>query len=112
MCPQKKKPKIGMTMSMALRSQRNVIVVKMSSTLKCFKCGIDKPLEKYKDNNRKYQIKDNQGKCIVCKLCSLQDALNTLSVVRYDYEENKFIVTAFQNKCEVVEFFDKEGGEF
>ena len=93
---------------------KNVTVVKMMmmETLKCFKCHIEKPLEKFKDNYRKYQLKSNKGKCIVCKLCSLQDALNTLSVVRYDYEENKFIVTAFQNKCEVVEFFDKEGGEF
>jgi hypothetical protein len=99
-------------MNMVFKNQKNVNVVKMSSTLKCFKCGIDKPLEKYKDNNRKYQIKGNQGKCIVCKLCSLQNTLNTLSVVRYDYEENKFVVIPFQNKCEVVEFFDKEGGEF
>lgn len=81
-------------------------------TLRCFKCNIEKPLEKFKDNNRKYQLKSSKGKCIVCKLCSFQEALNTLSVVRYDYEGDNFKVITFENKCDIVDFFDKEGGEF
>lgn len=81
-------------------------------TLRCFNCGIEKPLGKFKDNNRKYQLKSSKGKCIVCKLCSFQEALNTLSVVRYDYEDDNFKVITFENKCDIVDFFDKEGGEF
>ena len=80
-------------------------------TLKCFKCHIEKPLSKFKDNNRKYQLKSSKGKCIVCKLCSLQEALEVLSVVRYDYEEKKFVSIKFETQCEALEFFQKEGGE-
>jgi hypothetical protein len=80
-------------------------------TLKCFKCHIEKPLVKFKNNNRKYQLKAYKGKCIVCKLCSLQEALNTLSIVRYDYEDNKFKCTYFENQCDVLNFFQNEDGE-
>jgi hypothetical protein len=80
-------------------------------TLRCFQCGIDKPLEKYKDNNRKYQIKSYKGKCMVCKACSFHNALESLSVVRFDFEENKFKIINFNNKYEVLDFYDNEGGE-
>lgn len=80
-------------------------------TLKCFSCQITKPLDKFKDNNRKYQLKSSKGKCIVCKLCSFTKALETLSVVRYDYTEGKFVMISFNNQHEVVDFFDKEGGK-
>lgn len=81
-------------------------------TLRCFNCGVEKPLKKFKDNTRKYQIKSAKGKCIVCKACSFHKALSTLSVVRYNFEENIFKVITFENKCDIVDFFDKEGGEF
>lgn len=96
---------------MGLRSQRNVIVVKMSSTLKCFQCGVDKPLEKYKDNTRKYKISSYKGKCMVCKACSFHTALDKLSIVRFDFEENKFKLIKFNNKYEVLDFYETEGGE-
>lgn len=72
---------------------------------------MDKPLEKYKDNNRKYQIKSYKGKCMVCKACSFHNALESLSVVRFDFEENRFRVINFSNKYEVLDFYDNEGGE-
>jgi hypothetical protein len=92
---------------------KNVTVVKMMmmETLKCFNCHIDKPLEKYKDNKRNYQIKSAKGKCIVCKACSFHEALKTLSVVRYDFEEKNFKVIHFKNQYEVLDFFENEGGE-
>jgi hypothetical protein len=91
---------------------RFVTAVKMKmETLKCFQCGVDKPLEKYKDNTRKYQIKSYKGKCMVCKACSFHNALDKLSVVRFDFEENKFKVINFNNKYEVLDFYDNEGGE-
>jgi hypothetical protein len=84
----------------------------MSETLKCFRCKIEKPLNKYKDNNRHYQIKSNKGKCMVCKLCSFQKALNELSVIRYNFEEKRFDIIEFKDYAEVAEFFKNEGGEF
>ncbi len=92
---------------------KNVTVVKKMKmeTLRCFECGVDKPLKKFKDNTRKYQIKSAKGKCIVCKACSFHKALKTLSVVRYDFEEKNFKVIKFNNQYEVLDFFDKEGGE-
>ena len=96
------------------KSQKNVTVVKMMmmETLKCFTCKIDKPLEKFADNRRTYQTKSSKGKCLVCKLCSFQDALNTLGVVRFDFIDNAFKVIKFNSKHEVVDFFETEGGEF
>ena len=93
---------------------KHVTVVKkiMMETLKCFECNIEKPLVKFADNKRVYQTKSSKGKCIVCKLCSFQKALEILSVVRFNYTDNKFEVIKFENQCEVVEFFQKEGGEF
>jgi hypothetical protein len=92
---------------------KNVTVVKMMmmETLRCFNCGIEKPLEKFKDNKRKYQVKSAKGKCIVCKACSFHKALNTLSVVRYNFEENNFKVIHFKDKYEVLDFYETEGGE-
>lgn len=92
---------------------KNVTVAKMMKmeTLKCFNCGIEKPLEKFKDNKRTYQIKSSKGKCIVCKACSFHKALKTLSVVRYDFEEKKFKVIYFKNQHEVLDFYEIEGGE-
>ena len=98
-------------MNMVFKNQKNVNVVKMNSTLKCFQCGVDKPLEKYKDNTRHYQIKSYKGKCIVCKACSFHTALDKLSIVRYDFEENKFKLIKFNNKYEVLDFYDNEGGD-
>ncbi len=81
-------------------------------TLKCFRCKIEKPLEKYAPNRRKYQIKSSKGRCIICKKCALHDALVTLKVVRYDYEENCFKVISFKDPNEVMEFFNNEEGEY
>jgi predicted metal-binding protein len=63
---------------------------------------VDKPLEKYKDNTRKYQIKSYKGKCMVCKACSFHNALDKLSIVRFDFEENKFKLIKFNNKYEFI----------
>jgi hypothetical protein len=84
----------------------------MMETLRCFTCKLDKPLNKYKNNNRHYQIKAYKGKCVVCKLCSFQKALNDLSVVRYNFEEKGFNIIKFNDYAEVAEFFRLEGGEF
>ena len=91
---------------------KNVTAVKMKmETLRCFNCGVEKPLEKFKDNTRKYQIKSAKGKCIVCKASSFHKALSTLSVVRYDFKENNFKVIHFKDKYEVLDFYENEGGE-
>lgn len=89
-----------------------MMMMMMSETLKCFTCKIEKPLEKYKPNKRKYQTKAYKGMCMVCKKCSLHKALVELQVVRYDYEENKFIIINFKDANEVMEFFNKEEGEY
>lgn len=84
----------------------------MMKTLNCFSCRIDKPLTKYKDNNREYKVKWYKGKCMVCKLCDFQRTLNSLKATRYNFEDKKFYNIEFKDYAQVAEFFKNEGGEF
>ncbi|MEX0595166.1 MAG: hypothetical protein WD512_01620, partial [Candidatus Paceibacterota bacterium] len=64
----------------------------------------------YAPNKRAYQVKANKGMCIICKSCSLIKALETMSVVRYDYEDSKFKIITFKDANEVLELYNKEEG--
>ncbi len=81
-------------------------------SLRCFECKIEKPLEKFAPNKRKYQVKSNKGRCMVCKKCVLHNAVTKLSVVRYDFDENTFKIIKFNDPNEAVEFINKEEGEY
>jgi hypothetical protein len=81
-------------------------------TLKCFECKIEKPLSKYAPNRRKYQIKSSKGMCIICKKCSLHNAITKLYVVRYNFDESKFEIIKFKDANEAVAFIDAEEGEY
>ena len=77
-------------------------------TLKCFECQVNKPLDNFSVNRRHYQIKAYKGRCMVCQKCSLFRALETLKLVRFSFEDNKFIVIEFKDANEVIEFFKNE----
>ena len=81
-------------------------------TLKCFECKIEKSLSKYAPNRRKYQVKANKGMCIICKKCSLYNAITKLYVVRYNFDESKFDIIKFKDANEAVEFINNEEGEY
>jgi hypothetical protein len=90
---------------------RKQIKRKMES-LKCFECKIEKPLEKFAPNRKKYQIKSSKGRCIVCKKCVLHNAITKLYVVRYNFDDSKFEIIHFKDANEAVEFVNKEEGEY
>jgi hypothetical protein len=46
------------------------------------------------------------GKNRVCKICNFDRAVKNKSVVRYDYEQSKFVVIKFNNIGEVGEYFE------
>ena len=87
-------------------------IKKKMETLKCFECKIEKPLEKFPPNRRKYQIKSSKGRCLVCKKCVLHNAITKLYVVRYNFDESKFEIIHFKDANEAVEFINKEEGEY
>lgn len=87
-----------------------VKIMKME-TLKCFRCNIEKPLTKFAVNNRKYQLKHAKGRCIVCKLCNLLRALDDQSVLKFNYETNKYDSINFKDSCEVIKYFEESDGE-
>lgn len=63
-------------------------------------------LDEYTDNKRIYTLKTDMGKNRVCKICNFDRAVKNKSVVRYDYEQSKFVVIKFNNICEVGEYFE------
>jgi len=72
----------------------------------CFKCRRMLSLDEYTDNKRIYTLKTDMGKNRVCKICNFDRAVKNKSVVRYDYEQSKFVVIKFNNIGEVGEYFE------
>ena len=77
-------------------------------TKKCFSCKEILPLNAFKPDKRKYQLKNSKGRCVICHECSLQKAIEIMGCIRYDYENSKFISYNFETKEEVIEFFKRE----
>ena len=50
--------------------------------------------------------------CMICKKCTLHNAITKLQVVRYNFDENKFEIIKFKDANEAVEFINKEEGEY
>ena len=63
-------------------------------------------LDEYTDNKRIYTLKTDMDKNRVCKICNFDRAVKNKSVVRYDYEQSKFVVIKFNNIGEVGEYFE------
>lgn len=78
----------------------------MEGTKKCFYCKIEKPLDCFSINKRKYQVKADQGRCISCKQCFLEQSINDLSVIYFDFEFNKYIIEKFETSEEVIKFIE------
>lgn len=72
---------------------------------KCFTCKVEKPLSEFEVNRMKYQVKADLGTCIVCKECELAKAIKTLSVIKYDFEQGKFVLIKFNTENEVINYF-------
>lgn len=75
---------------------------------KCFKCKESKHLSEFDVDRRKYQLKSDKGTCKVCKVCTLNTALEDLSTIKYNFDSEKFEITKFSSKEEVLEFFAKK----
>lgn len=80
----------------------------MEETKKCFYCKIEKPLEDFSINKRKYQVKQEKGRCISCKQCFLEQSIKDLSVIYFDFELNKYIIEKFETAEEVIKFIENE----
>ena len=46
------------------------------------------------------------GKNRVCKICNFDSAVKKKSLVKYDFEQSKFVVINFNNIGEVGEYFE------
>jgi hypothetical protein len=73
---------------------------------KCFLCKELKHLSEYAPDHRKYQLKPDMNTCKVCKKCDFKRALVELSVVRFNFVEQKFEVIKFENKEKVIEWYE------
>lgn len=80
----------------------------MQETKKCFYCKIEKPLDDFSINKRKYQVKKEKGRCISCKQCFLEQSIKDLSVIYFDFELNKYIIEKFETAEEVIKFIENE----
>jgi hypothetical protein len=74
----------------------------------CFNCKELLTLDKFKVDNRKYQLPANKGTCKVCIKCEIERTLNDLSTVKFNYETDKFEVIKFENENEVREYYDRQ----
>ena len=73
----------------------------------CFSCKQTLPLDSFNKSNMKYQLKSDMGTVRVCKNCTFIKTINTLSMVKYNYEDRKFEVMTFDTVGEVAEYFKK-----
>lgn len=73
---------------------------------KCFYCKIEKPLNEFSLDRRKYQIKADLGTCKGCKQCYLEQSIRDLSVIYFDFEIDKFVIEKFETKEEVIKFIE------
>jgi len=70
----------------------------------CFECGRLRLLSEFEKNER-FNLPTDFGTMKVCKDCDLLKTLKTLSNVRFDKEQGKFIVNKFENHEEVVRWY-------
>ena len=74
----------------------------------CFRCFKMKPADEFQDNRRHYQIKSRQGKVFSCNSCAHKWVMDNLMAVRFDFENNSWIVHRFENKADAFNFLEAE----
>lgn len=74
----------------------------------CFRCNKIKSADEFQDNRRHYQIKSRQGKVFSCNSCAHKWVMDNLTAVRFDFENNNWIVHRFENKAEAFNFLEAE----
>ena len=79
-----------------------------NDTKQCFSCKQLLELNKFDIDRRKYQVKSDKGTCKVCIDCEYKKALENMSVIRFDFENDKFITIEFNSIDEVNKFFKKQ----
>ena len=70
----------------------------------CFKCKRKYPLFFFLNDDSKYQVKAEKGKCKVCRFCNIKRSLKTNSI--FARVEGKF-TTIEMSKFEIIKYFLK-----
>ena len=71
---------------------------------KCFRCKRKYPLFFFLNDDSKYQVKAEKGKCKVCRFCNIKLSLKTNSI--FARVEGKF-TTIEISKFEIIKYFLK-----
>lgn len=75
---------------------------------KCFHCKIEKPLEEFNIDRRKYQLKADKGTCKVCNKCYREKSIKDKSVIFFNFETDKFEIIKFETEQEVINYLDEK----
>jgi hypothetical protein len=73
----------------------------------CFECRRMLDLDNFTDNKRQYTLKTDLGKNRVCKICTFERSVKNKSLVKYNFEDNKFYNIKFDDIGQVAEYFIK-----
>ena len=71
----------------------------------CFTCKEYKDLDLFFVDRRKYQVKADKGRCKVCIECEKKKALKHMEILKFSFEENKFVTIKFDKVCDVINYF-------
>jgi formate hydrogenlyase subunit 6/NADH:ubiquinone oxidoreductase subunit I len=69
---------------------------------RCFECKKIKTLDCFTVNSRKYQLKADMGRCIVCHSCTKARALRDMKLIILNSETQKFETLYFKSKNQVL----------
>jgi hypothetical protein len=69
---------------------------------RCFECKKIKTLDCFTVNPRKYQLKADMGRCIVCHACTKARALRDMKLIILNDETQKFETLYFKSKNQVL----------
>ncbi len=71
---------------------------------RCFECKKIKTLDCFSVNSRKYQLKADMGRCIVCHTCIKARALRDMKLIILNDETQKFETMYFKSKNQVEKY--------
>lgn len=80
----------------------------VGDTLKCFTCKRSRLLKYFQDNRRTYQLPHYKGKVASCKQCTRARIFREMKAVRFDFEQQKFVIHYFENKNQARKFWLSE----
>ena len=76
-------------------------------TKRCFSCKKFKPLNSFTPNKRKYQLKADKGRCLVCYSCTKKRITENMSAISFNFETNKYDIIRFTTKKSLSEYLKK-----